>query len=488
MPMRILIFIAFLFVCIQESKAATITAVSCSQADVQTAVNSSVNGDTVIIPNGACTWSGELIVSKQIILTGASVPFSNCTSAQCTIITDTNPNPEGGPACSSGDLICVTIGSSFHSVVANLSFITSAGVGSGNYIVIQGTGMVPLMHDIFMNIPDFVLSHAIQWLTIGGVMWNMNLFSTNNLAGGCAAGDIGSNSGSIVIKSPTNWDTASTMGSLDSNGDQNVYIEDSTLTYVGQIPDVDDNGRVVFRYNNLTNVTGGLTHGTTSTYGGRHVELYHNTWHFTNTNQDTGRYFWFRAGTSVVWGNAVDANTGGCHGARTSFQYTVENAARAGSHNCCLGYMCFHQSGSGANGSVQSPTNLDPSQTPAETFQLSDPVYIWGNTGTGATAGNIFSTNDGSPRDCNATNPGTGQPYTTADFFHLNRDYFIDNSGSLITGAKPGYTAYTYPHPLRSQFSNPSPPAPCLPMCLVQEFEPSVSDWRKSAKKTDLTQ
>ena len=38
------------------------------------------------------------------------------------------------------------------------------------------------------------------------------------------------------------------MGTLDSTGTQNTYIEDSVFNNVGQAPDVDDNGRVVLRH------------------------------------------------------------------------------------------------------------------------------------------------------------------------------------------------------------------------------------------------
>src|SRR5262252_8239902 len=38
-------------------EAATIGALSCSTADVQAAVNTASNGDTVLIPSGTCSWT-----------------------------------------------------------------------------------------------------------------------------------------------------------------------------------------------------------------------------------------------------------------------------------------------------------------------------------------------------------------------------------------------------------------------------------------------
>jgi hypothetical protein len=67
-------------------------------------------------------------------------------------------------------------------------------------------------------------------------------------------------------------------------------------------------------------------------------------------------------------------------------------------------------------------------------YQIPDPIYIWNNTGTGATADRVWSTDD-SDFSCN-----TG--FTTTDFFQLGRDILVDS-------AKPGWSPYTYPHPLR---------------------------------------
>ena len=51
--------------------AATITAQSCSQANVQAALNSASRGDTVTIPAGDCTWSGTVSFTKALTIQGA---------------------------------------------------------------------------------------------------------------------------------------------------------------------------------------------------------------------------------------------------------------------------------------------------------------------------------------------------------------------------------------------------------------------------------
>src|SRR6516225_3674151 len=53
-------------------KANTASAATCNTNDVQAAINSASEGDTVMIPAGTCTWaSGVTISGKGIILKGA---------------------------------------------------------------------------------------------------------------------------------------------------------------------------------------------------------------------------------------------------------------------------------------------------------------------------------------------------------------------------------------------------------------------------------
>ena len=421
------------------STPSTWIASSNSQSAVTTAIGSSANGDTVIIPNGAVTWSSTITLSKQITLEGAN--------AGALVITDTNPNAESSPSCNgTAELICVNIGSSYHTTLANMNFFTGGGVGAGDYIVVQGaSGLVPLMHDMLFDIPNFVLSHAVQWLVTGGVIWNTTFQSTQNLAGSCGQ-QVGSDSGSIVVKSNYNWDNPSTMGTLDTGGTANLYMENDTFSYAGQIPDIDDNGRIVIRYSTIANTSGGLTHGTTSTYGGRQVELYNNTYTYTNTNRNASRYFWFRAASAVVTANSFQLMSGPCYGTKDTLTFVVENAQANAQHGCCTGWMCFHQPGAGGSyPTVNTPTNIgsgNPAQIPGDAYQISDPVYIWNNTGTGQGSSH-YGENEGSTGS--ACSNGVG----TANFYQSGRDYFYNDS-STSAGAKPGWVPYTYPHPLRS--------------------------------------
>ena len=383
------------------ASAATINATSCSVSAVSSAINSAAHGDTVVIPNGSCTWTSGIDLSKQITLRGASVDGVTITHAA------------GGAT-----LLNVNIGSSSRTRISNLRFMP--GSGTGVYVDVGGSGLTPVMHDVYFNLPNFQLQHAVRWAVKGGVISRATFESTDY-----SSSVYGSDSGCLQVKAGgASWIAPSTLGTRDVDGTNNLYIEDSIFRYVGQCPDVDDLARVVVRRSQIIG-SSGLTHGTTSSDGGRQVELYDNTFTYPNTARNLNRYFWWRAGTAVITRNSVQKIAGQMWGTKSSWVFVVENARRGSSVGCCTTYPCWHQPGFGGNGSSQ----------------ISDPVYFWDNTGTGA---NDISTNEGEPASCGTT-------YSTSDFFKPNRDYFANS------GAKPGYVSYPYPHPLMQGGSTPAP-------------------------------
>jgi hypothetical protein len=404
-PLRSLpLLFAALCIAPNYARSATITAASCSDTHVRAAISAAADGDTVQIPNGSCTWTSGISTAKQITLTGASPTGVTITHGA------------GGAA-----LLTFTVGSSYRTQIANLRFMP--GTGTGYYIYLNGesSGRVPLMHDVYFNIPDWQLKQAVLWHVTGGVIWRTTFEST-------APG--GSSSGCLEIKGWSEWMNSSTLGILDADGTDNLYIEDSTFNNVGQCPDVDSLARVVVRHSRFIG-SSGLTHGLTSGgSGGRQIELYDNSFSYPDPNRNITRYFWIRAGTAVITRNSVQKIQGPMMGSQPSFQFIVENARRNDLGACCTSYPCTQQPGSGGNG----------------TSQITDPVYIWDNTGTGAGTPDLTSTND-APDSC-------GNGYTTADFFKPGRDFVVNN------GPKPGYVSYPYPHPLRDGASAGKLPSP----------------------------
>src|SRR4051794_22720225 len=129
------------------ANAATITAASCSSTAVQAAINSAAGGDTVVIPDGSCTWtSGISIKGKGLIVRGSS-------SVGVTITNNVTTAPA----------ISVSEDRTFHTDVSNLSIIGNSSEYSAiavTTITTDTPGMAVLIHDIV-----FTNSRAIRMYT-----------------------------------------------------------------------------------------------------------------------------------------------------------------------------------------------------------------------------------------------------------------------------------------------------------------------------------
>jgi hypothetical protein len=368
-----------------RSEAATITAASCSRDAVNAAITAASDGDTIMIPDGSCAWSSGVSTTKQIMIRAQNyTPTFRGAMTRSVIITNNSSTP----------LFQFTTGNSFHVGLAGIRF--NEGSGLINHLRVSGSGSkVALISDNYFEVKQRNGNgedvSIICWRAQGGVLWN-------NRFVGVGAGPIGTgpDGGSILIKnSPRVWNTPSTMGTKDTNGTVNVYFEDNTIFNVGQCPDVDDHGRAVFRFNDIDGCSG-VTHGFSSTWGGRHVEYYNNNFHVsTNDRNIAGRYFWMRAGTGVFFNNTVAGENRG-YGIPNELGMIVEGGGT---------YPKARQVGRGWEGG-----------------DVSDPVYLWNETGARA-----YSIDNDTP-----------------GMIQENRDYFVNK------GPKPGYASYPYPHPLRT--------------------------------------
>lgn len=373
---------------------ATIRAASCALQDVQTAVAAASDGDVVSIPDGSCAWSGGISTSKQITLRAQTyTPTSGGTMTRNVTITH---NAGTTP------LISLTSGNSYHVGIGGIRF--NSGSGKGNYLRFSGTGSkVPLVWDSSFQIPkeggNNPTNAKIAVLSQGGVFWNAYFQGL---------GDPGTiYMDAVFLDHPRAWTTPSTMGQLDAGGSINVYFEDSTAKDVDAFVDVDQGGRFVLR-KSILDGTWSLTHGYTSgSYGGgRHVEIYDNTFRVTTTARNmSGRYFWLRAGTAVITGNTVAkaTDTQSYAGGNVGVLNIGDNTSPNGSDGAM-------QPGWGHNGSSD----------------VRDPIYVWGNSGA---MGSAVGFNDSSGCWSCVTN---------------DQELVVDK------GAKPGWARYTYPHPART--------------------------------------
>jgi hypothetical protein len=400
-----------------RAEAATITASGCSQAAVQAAINTAVDGDTVVVPSGSCTWTSPVSISGK----GIHVKGQSKGSVQIT------------HSAGQADLIEINSDASHHVELSNMRFLPGSVSNPAFYITVgNGRGKPPLIHDNYFRVQDFGVS-CIRWGARNGVIWNNEFESLD---------PNGAGSGCIPIKaedpaSDVSWQTPSTFGANDVNGDSNVYFENNTFRkIVLQSLDPDGNARIVVRYNLFDN-SGMASHGAdTGPDGMRHAEIYNNNFVFTSSG--TGYNFplplnwwiYIRGGSWVIADNTIANISSQMWGDKSEFVATVQNLRRpAGPYPCWTTYPAPRQFGQGHNG----------------TSYISEPSYIWNNTGGGVQTPGL---SDYDPDGC-------GADRKTSDFIRPNRDYFVDV-------VKPGYNKYRYPHPL-TQLGSPAPQALVAP-------------------------
>ncbi len=392
-------------------QANTVTAASCSQAAVQAAIDGAVSGAVVVVPNGSCSWTGTVTISgKAIKLQGASQGG--------VLITHNSPSaPLLEIGESTGGLI----------EISQFSFVGGTGDRQATIRTNPTTGGRPILihHNSWMGSIS-----AIRAGTHRGVIFQ-NAMNANGLDRSfvqCQQQSLGL----------SDWESPHTIGTADTNGENNLYVEDNVITGVPlQAFDSDANCRIVIRYNTMAG-SAITSHGPdTGPYGNRHTEVYNNTftfdpgpdcWTLPTGAQD---YFIFiRGGVWVVTDNVIPDLVSCALGNKGEIKMQIQNLRRNSGPMPCWagGYPMPRQIGFGHNGAAYVP----------------DPVYIWGNTGGGVPGSPALQDYSASPTECLAIN---GDP-SIATYIQLNRDY--------LTVARPGYTKFRYPHPLR--MARPSAP------------------------------
>ncbi len=389
-----------------------------SVANIQALHDAAVNGDTITIPSGSFTWITTLHITKGITLMGAGLGVTNITLS-------------GHP------ILWVTKNATNVTRVQDMSFSVTGGAGTlPDPILLDGTW--PTGQPIIFQRIGVTLNGAslISCDVCGGVV-----FSNINFSGQW-------NDFFISVKDQVNtssWTTADSIGTNDTDGTKNIYIEDSTFTGGSNgIIDCDDNCRVVMRHNIFSECGGFNSHGKdTSTYGGRHFELYSNSFLFpdhTCLNGNTSlsninQFIWIRGGTGVIYNNNLDHLSSQCWGTKPEIRISIRGAEDARPQGTCMqvAYPVPHQCGRNYS-----------------TVEFTDPIWFWGNIANQTTCVAFGGWAWGNP--CS---------FDWNTFFQWGRDgantaltlpIVLPSAGGSVdaTGgtAKPGYTAYTYPHPL----------------------------------------
>lgn len=475
-----------------------------SNGDVQAKINAAIDGDTITLPSGSFTWTGQVSVtgktvkfqgagsgrivarstSSVTIGTGAKsftlnvstkLPviealksaLTNGTTVRVSKLGSVGNYVEGTVTGLSGDVLTINAtssgGSGTHAIwtvatTASTTVIHSAGTdrmfllqehttgnvelsgikfeygtGTGEFVFFYSAvgGLPVLIHDCWFN--SSIESSHIRTSSNRGIIWNCSFstdyFSLSSLPihhKDAANSDL-SASGS--------WERVSTMGTADTTGKSNLYIEDCDFHAFANSGDADDNARVVIR-KNLFNNSGYGSHGAdTSIYGMRHMEVYGNEFIFNDQGGSTfnlQHWLYLRGGTGVITDNVMPDISSMAYGNKSEVRIQLQNLQRNSGPHPLWGkdiagvqYPAPRQFGmgyvTGAGGSDAYTYNGD-----------SEPLYQWSNTGGG---------NYATPSIENYSTPSTGED-DIADYIQVGRDY--------LNATKPGWTAYTYPHPLRT--------------------------------------
>jgi hypothetical protein len=402
--------------------AATLTTDG-SAADVQAKINQAQPGDTVTIPNGKFAWNQQVSLNKAIHLIGSASSDVIAGLSGALSITFTG----------SGTIEVSRLNFSEGSFAVDYQGLVNIDGNSTGQPANQG---VLLFHDcaftVTQNGEDCILER-----TNGGVFYNLTFFSNYNDNVGIY---VKNSLGSTQPGDP--WQTPSTMGTSDSTGLANTYVEDCTFNGLFlQAINIDDNARVVVRHNTFNDSAIGSHGQETSPWGLRHFEVYQNSFVFHTSG---GPYplnlnYWFevRGGTGVIFGNTMPDIASQNWGSKPSINLYDMNIQRSNDWiGCQTRYPSARQIGQtyvGGSGYIYTGASVDG------TGYGTDPLCIWSNTG-GANAQNPAIADY--PDNC-----GNGQLAT--NYIKLGRDYLL--------AAKPGYTPYTYPHPLRSDSPTPTP-------------------------------
>jgi hypothetical protein len=359
-------------------------------------------------------------------------------------------------------LFNVTENTTYSTTISNIFFSAGTGLAHEVYVNYNSGGKPIIIHDCRIQKnpnatePPSGNADMIELDTNRGLVYNCSFDSTPF--------NISTISG-VTMKDPGNasvnsWTTVSNMGSANA-----VYVESNDFHGFGFSDSCDDNCRMVQRYNYLDNSGAMATHGAdTSATGMRYFESYNNVSKFDAYNDGTtfnlNNYYFIRGGTGLIYNNTYPALVSTDYGNKPDVNATVMNLQRPDGPDPCWGsnhssngqyYHAPRQVGFGyvtGNGTATySPLGLSSSHNDSVTYVGdSEPFYVWANSRSPIN----WVNGDYGGTACGAS------PDSSANYIVQGRDYFNG------TTAKPNWSSYTYPHPLRTGGSSTqsAPPPP----------------------------
>jgi hypothetical protein len=289
--------------------AITIKASSPSLKDVQTAISSAVNGDTVIVPAGTAAWTSTLVISKGITLIGQTTTDSVAgTAVDKTIIQDNVVRVSG-----SGGNPIIRV----DSVLGQKYDISGLTFQSGSSTIENTNGAIRLngnSHSLRLHHCHFQsLKNQSIVVAIWGAIWGVadhNVLETGGSESFTFYMDNWPNpDGSAGVNGDGSWATSTNLGSQEFFFVEDNYIFNNTRssgTYNELAGNTDDlhGGRWVFRHNHCYDIAI-ETHGTENSRvrGGRAREVYNNDFHNSHVMSGTGG---IRSGVTISHDNTYD--------------------------------------------------------------------------------------------------------------------------------------------------------------------------------------
>lgn len=424
---QVIIFILFL-VSLPALSQSTITAASCNQTDVNSVINGpshiAVNGDTIVLPPGTCTWASGITVPSNIgiTITGTGIPNSGGgTVGAPPICTATDVTVTSGA-------VMVRMTPSIGNALSRLSCMEiDGGTGGGVILSILGTcssGGCPnlRMDNLTLNNwaghPNVGISFGLTAIgdmfgvldhnTINGSAGNYLQLVEQSNASFLGVGFYGDNSWA----QPPNYGSGNFLF-FENNDFENAGATENEGTAGGL--QNEGGGRVVVRFNTfniLDNLNFSLGwHGTESSGRPRSTafyEYYENTWSCNSTINGCPPIIGARGGTGLEWGNTMSATVG------STFNVNLQmNTYRT-------------------QGSPAAPWGACDGSTPYDT---NDGTTYFSGTISSSTSNTI--TVAGTPWSTNQW-VSVGSPYSIHDTTQNNGSEIISNTTNTITFQSTG--------------------------------------------------
>lgn len=413
-----------------------ITCASCSQAHVQAAVDAAVDGNIIGIPAGTCTWTGGVtIANKDIYIRGAGLGSTiingHASSSPSILFFYSISNAAKG----GWRLGHMTMGGT----------VTNAAVKASTVGAIIPSGIFRI-HHIHFNYPAAFNRHFSGGT---GIQYGLMDHNTHDSVGGFITNQQWQTDGETL------FGNVSSAIATQFGTNKFLVVEDSTMTMhnpasTGFIYDSSaGGGRATFRYNAFVGPLEIYNHWTReSEVCAQVLEVYNNTWTIRPGDNNPGDGLMrMESGTGVFYNNTCTGFTG------SPYIYLDDrrsNGESAGFFGACdgskawdgnagdvaaPGWPCLGQIGRGWTAN----TSLD-NLVAGTVEQPSEPFYMWNNgTDAGCATGGA----------CTDSIAAFVEPaaYIKKTAHAVNGEVDYVENGST---PKPGYTAYTYPHPVQA--------------------------------------